>query len=66
MVGWLAASIGGALLTAMVVEVAEGPTWRRLVAMAVRGPVPGTGGRDGRRADGPDFRRIGGPIASGS
>jgi len=33
MVGWLAASIGGALLTAMVVEVAEGPTWRRLVAL---------------------------------
>ncbi len=33
MVGWLGASIGGALLTAIVVEVAEGPTWRRLVAM---------------------------------
>jgi hypothetical protein len=33
MVGWLGASIGGALLTAIVVEVAEGPTWRRLAAM---------------------------------
>ena len=34
LVGWLAASIGGALVTAIVVEVAEGPSWRRLVAMA--------------------------------
>ena len=34
MVGWLAASIGGALVAAIVVEVAEGPTWRRLAAMA--------------------------------
>ena len=34
MVGWLAASVGGALVAAIVVEVAEGPTWRRLVAMA--------------------------------
>lgn len=57
MVGWLAASIGGALLTAMVVEVAEGPTWRRLVALAsvamflVPAVVTAAGGRAGLPPD---------------
>ena len=57
MVGLLAASIGGAFLTAMVVEVAEGPTWRRLIAMAsvalflVPAVATAAGGRAGLPAD---------------
>ncbi|HKY48929.1 MAG TPA: hypothetical protein VJQ79_13205 [Acidimicrobiia bacterium] len=57
MVGLLAASIGGALLTAMVVEVAEGPTWRRLVALAsvalflVPAVATAAGGRAGLPVD---------------
>jgi hypothetical protein len=57
MVGLLAASLGGAFLTAMVVEVAEGPTWRRLVALAavamfvVPAVLTAAGGRAGLPPD---------------
>jgi hypothetical protein len=57
MIGLLAASVGGALVTAMVVEVAEGPTWRRLVAMVsvalflVPAVVTAAGGRAGLPPD---------------
>jgi hypothetical protein len=57
MVGLLTASVGGAFLTAMVVEVAEGPTWRRLIAMAsvalflVPAVATAAGGRAGLPAD---------------
>ena len=57
MVGWLVASVGGALLCAMVVEVAEGPTWRRLLAMVsvalflVPAAVTAAGGRAGLPPD---------------